>query len=312
MFVLNQVLYPAAVSVLHYREIDAFINRQLRKITGMEKTCSITMLRNELGVLECKFEAQKRALNYLWHLLNETSFKDEIAELTGPGPYMRLVNLAQDVGIDPAKAQTVTKGEWKGVVDRAIRSKACKEKTKEAESKGVPPPRPQFLPRNYIKLGGGAAKYGVQFRWNLYKKAYDDLKEGIRIGLPADSDIDEDEEVQCENCEQVHSHRSTSIQELMSCYKACDTVKVRKERRRALRTIAQEVHRKHYQRVPKWTINSLMSLDWENQSRDCTVQALLLMKALLKECKQNASIRSRVLRVRAVSHNVLQDLLRPC
>ena len=133
---------------------------------------------------------------------------------------MRFVNLAQDVGIDPAKAQTLTKGEWKGVVDRAIRSKACKEKTREAESKGVPPPTPQFLPRSYIKLGGGAANYGVQFRWNLYKKAYEDLKEGIRSRSPEESDTEEYEEVHCDNCEQEHSHRSTSIQELVNCYKA--------------------------------------------------------------------------------------------
>lgn len=144
----------------------------------------------------------------------------------------------------------------------------------------------------------------------MYKKAYEESK-GIRIRSPEESDI-EDEEVHCDNCEQVHNHRSTSIQDLVNCYKTCGSMRVRKERRRALRAIAQEVHRKHYQRVPKWTIKSMTSLDWENQSRNCTVQTLLLMKALLKEYKQIASIRSRVLRVRAVSHNVLQGLPRPC
>ena len=92
-FILSQVMYPAPVSALDYKTIDLFINRQLRKITDMGWDCSITFLRNELGVLSSRYEANKRALSFLWHLMNETSFKNDLSELKGPGPYRRLVNL---------------------------------------------------------------------------------------------------------------------------------------------------------------------------------------------------------------------------
>ena len=239
-----------------------------------------------------KHIAYKRALGFYWHLMNETSFKGEIDKIKGPGPYMRLVNMAREVGIDPIKAQLLTRGEWIGVVDRAIRSKAQEEKTREARSKGVPSPTHQFFPRSYIRLGGGAAKHGVQFRWNLCKQDYADLK-GSRIGLPEETTPAEDEEMPCDECENIHSNGSTSAEDLACCGKACDK-QVRIRRRKALCAIAEENHGKHLRRAPRWTIPALRSIEWKNQSRGCTIQVLLLMKAILKEIKYNESVRNRI------------------
>jgi hypothetical protein len=308
-FVLSQILYPAPVSDLPYKEIDVFINRQLRKITGVDKMCSISYLRHELGVLDSKYIAHMRALHFLWHLLNETSFKNTLGELTGPGPYMRLINLAHDIGVDPVQAQCLNKGEWKGVVDRAVRNKAVLEKAAKANGKGVPPPNEHFRPRSYIKLGGGAAKYGIQFRWKLFQKSYNEMA-GFDIGLNDTNDeLLGQNELPCTNCTRVHRHASTDVADLVHCYKICDNTKTRKMRRKVLCAIAQEVHnKKSYHKVPKWTIPFLSSLEWNNQSRDCTRQVLQYVHLLLKEVKCNESVANRVNKLRKVTIDVLQNL----
>ena len=265
------------------------------------------MLRNELGILDCKYEAHKRALNFLWHLLNETSFKKDIGELTGPGPYMRLINLANQMGVDSVKAQSLTKGEWRGTVDRAIRSKACAEKSDLAKSKGIPPPSEQFRPRSYIKLGGGAAKYGVQFRWKLYQKSYFEMMESS-IGLPDDTHIASGDNMPCANCGHVHNQGSPHVEDLARCYRACDNKQARLKRKKALCAIAQEVHGRHFRKVPKWSLSLLQELEWKNQSRECTLNVLLATKTLMKEAQCNADVLKRVLRLKKVTLDTLQSL----
>lgn len=313
-YVLSQVMYPTPVSALDYKPIDIFINQQLRKITGLDSRCSITMLRNELGLLDCKSDANKRSLVFLWHLMNETSFKHALGELRGSGPYMRLINLAKVMGIDPIKTQILSKEEWKGVVNRAIRSKAQQEKFKAAKTKGVPPPDDQLQPRRYVKMGGGLAKYGVQFRWNTHQKEYQKLKES-RMGERQEEEKEEENllvpEAPCNQCGCKHGQGSTSVEDLARCRKACDNRRIRRKRRRALCAVGEEILGRPCKRVPKCATSIFPSLEWKNQSKETTRQVLSLLKDLLKETKRNASVRSRVNRLVAVTSNVFQSLPRP-
>ena len=57
-------------------------------------------------------------------------------------------------------------------VNKAVLEVALEDWTKLSREKGVPEPSKDFKPSKYVKLGGGLAKHGVEYRWSLVKRDY--------------------------------------------------------------------------------------------------------------------------------------------
>ena len=64
----------------------------------------------------------------------------------------------------------MSKGEWKGLVKRAIHTYAEEDMKKEASKRNLPGPEAMCRPRAYVLKGGGAAKHGINYRWGLFIK----------------------------------------------------------------------------------------------------------------------------------------------
>lgn len=327
-FILSQAMYPAPVCVLDYKSIDIFINRQLRQVTGMkEYDCSMTFLRNELGVISSRFEAYKRALNFLWHLLNKTSFKDELNSMTGPEPYERLIKIAEEIGLDVNEARALTKGKWRSKVKKAVLTEAQAYMTEEADERKLPPPQDQCKAQPYVRLGGGVAKHGLRYRWSLWKDAYlqwrneekkianSDYSSSDEESDPADSSSSEDEDADaieiCSNCKKKHSQASTAINELIHCFKACDNKSLLRTRKRTLRALGEEMTKKPYKRIPKLSLEVFPSLQWKHQTRETTKKVLILLYKLRREAETNAENRQRGCRITMVTNDVLHSLPKP-
>jgi hypothetical protein len=92
-------MYPAAVQDIDCQAIDVFVNKRLRAVTGCPPHTSATLLRCELGVVPSEYLAHRRQLQ-LWHHLHfETWFADDLRELVGSRPYLRMKAVAVRYGM---------------------------------------------------------------------------------------------------------------------------------------------------------------------------------------------------------------------
>ncbi len=174
---------------MDYKSLDVFINRLLNRITGCnQRFTSATFLRAELGVPSTKFLAHIRTLNYFWTLGNTSWLKDSLLDIHGDGPIQRVVNMMCDYGIikrsdckekdkeeDKAAAIAavtgVACGKWKQKVKEAVLGAAAVQLSKDLENRGLQmSPEVMVKPRPYVRAGGHKARYGVQWRWSIFKQ----------------------------------------------------------------------------------------------------------------------------------------------
>ena len=294
--VLSIALYPAAVCDLDYKTIDKFINKQLRRLIGIRGgQSSSTFLRSELGVLPSKFLAHKRALGYLWHLFNKAWFRHHIANLDGIGPYMRLRQLAQRYKIDLLDIQICSKEGWMSKVNKAVLDVAMEDWTKLSREKRVPEPSKDFKPHKYIKLGGGLAKHGVEYRWSLVKRDYfapvTESSDGINF-----------EEGRCDECKTKHPQLQSAVSASVriKCRKLCND-SFRAYRKKVLLQVSKEAEKRDVFKVLRNSTNYINTMSWPHQTSEVTRKVMILVKKSIALSKGNMESRSRIGRVLLVA-----------
>ena len=119
-------LHNSPLANTRFADVDAKINKWLGKIAGLPiNTTSATFLRCDLGVLPSQLVAERNALYFLWHLRNETWFKDQLPSMIHLSPLSRLTDLLLDNNITIEEFHKYTNPDkWHDTVKRAALKRA--------------------------------------------------------------------------------------------------------------------------------------------------------------------------------------------
>lgn len=122
----GKALHNSPMSNICFRDMDAKVNKWLGKIAGLPiNTTSATFLRCDLGVLPSQLVAERNALYFLWHLRNETWFKDQLPSMIHLAPLSRLTGLLLDNNITLEEFHKYTNPEkWHDTVKKAVLDRA--------------------------------------------------------------------------------------------------------------------------------------------------------------------------------------------
>ena len=122
----GKVLHNSPMADVCYRDMDKKMNKWLGNIAGLPiNTTSATFLRCELGVLPSRLVAERNALYYLWHLRNETWFKDLLPSLQHLTPLSRLTGLLVGNNITFEEFhQYRDRNAWHDTVKKAVLERA--------------------------------------------------------------------------------------------------------------------------------------------------------------------------------------------
>lgn len=110
-----------------FTDMDRKVNTWLGSIAGLPiNTTSATFLRCELGVLPSQLVAERNALYFLWHLRNQTWFKDQLPTLTHLSPLSRLTELLTDTNTTLEEFHKCNDADkWHDRVKQAVLQRAC-------------------------------------------------------------------------------------------------------------------------------------------------------------------------------------------
>lgn len=122
----GKVLHNSPMADTCFKDMDGRMNVWLGKVAGLPiHTTSATFLRCELGVLPSQLVAERNALYYLWHLRNETWFKDCLPSLQHLPPLSRLTGVLLDNNITLEEFHEYDNREnWHEVVKNAVLERA--------------------------------------------------------------------------------------------------------------------------------------------------------------------------------------------
>jgi hypothetical protein len=149
----GKVLHNSPMADVHYNEMDKKMNKWLGNIAGLPiNMTSATFLRCELGVLPSQLVAERNALYYLWHLRNETWFKDMLPSVQHLAPLSRLTGLLVDNNITLDEFnQHRDRTSWHNTVKMAVLKRAESWYDTSAHSERLPNFRFVYRGREYLR-----------------------------------------------------------------------------------------------------------------------------------------------------------------
>jgi len=281
--VLSTALYPVALFEMDFTLIDTFINKQLRRLTGLDNHTSGTFLRCELGVLPAELLGHIRCLSLLWRLENQVWFKDKLRDLIGKGPYNRLKNIANQHQLTPALAKTKSKASWYTLTRERVRQAAERRYTALAAKRHMPGPERNMKQRPYVSQGGALARFGVQMRWQLHRQEHtDQWCKGPASG-PAEY---------CTCCKSDHPPVPLYTGQSLLCRRTTHSG-LRRFRKRVLCEMEKEHDGKDHVTVVSSMMTRLGDLRWANQSPKITRQVLELIRRATRASEEPRKRRRR-------------------
>lgn len=266
--VMSTALYPAALFDMDYKDIDKFVNKHLRRMTGLDKRSSATFLRCELGLAPAELEAHIRCLSLLWRLENQVWYKDLLGDLIGTAPYQRLKAVARQHELTTTMARSLSKEKWGTLIREKVNSAAEHRLREEATDKHMPAPEPGLQARLYVKQGGYLAQYGVQLRWHLHRHKH---------SVPFVRGLDPGPSTRCTCCGSSHPALAVYKGQSLICRRITHSG-LRRLRKRVLCSMEKEHDGQNHPRVTPAMIDRLTDLAWNNQSVEMTRQVLELAK----------------------------------
>lgn len=118
----GKAMHNAQVADLDTKRIDQYINKGLRRITGLIDS---TFLRCDLGVLPAELIVHRNAMYYLWHLRRRAWFHPYLPLLAHLPPIRRLTSIVlQYHDITMADIDWMDYEQWRGAVKDAVLRRA--------------------------------------------------------------------------------------------------------------------------------------------------------------------------------------------
>ena len=172
-------------------------------------------------------------------------------------------------------------------------------------ARNVQGPEKLCRPRKYVSKGGGAAKYGVQYRWNLFKDVHP-AHGTTSTNNEGSNDLDNATQ-KCNNCERIHHPRlAFRVEDLIQCSEACITRNdatpdrsLADKRDLVLARITKEIKLKDdLDIIPSSASNDIFpTLEWINQSKRGTKMVLFLIHQIRKKAEEHKTLVKRSTRV---------------
>jgi len=118
----GKAMHNAQVADLDVKAINSYINKGLKRITGLQDT---TLLRCDLGVLPAELVVHRNALYFLWHLRRRAWFRPYLPSLAHLHPMQRLTSMVfkyPSLRLD--MLDTTEYEEWRTLVSESVIEKA--------------------------------------------------------------------------------------------------------------------------------------------------------------------------------------------
>jgi len=147
----GKAMHNAQVGDLDVKAINNYINKGLKRITGLMDT---TLLRCDLGVLPAELVVHRNALYFLWHLRRRAWFRPYLPSLAHLHPMQRLTSMTfhyPSLRLD--MLDTTDYNEWRTIVSESIIEKA------EAFYDTGSRPEYQLFPNNKYAFAYRGQKY---------------------------------------------------------------------------------------------------------------------------------------------------------
>ena len=153
--------------------------------------------------------------------------------------------------------------------------------TRQLEDRELPAAEARMQGRQYVRIGGCNARYGVRFRWDMLchrhpRWAVPDGQQQLAV-LPRQQAFS-----RCDTCQRWHRPTAATMGDGIRC-SALITPSLRKVRKRVLRAVEEEAsgERTHGSTFSPATTEHVLNLRWRRQSAGTTKAALGLMKRIV-------------------------------
>ena len=119
----GKAMHNAQVADLDTKRIDQYINKGLRRTTGLIDS---VFLRCELGILPAELIVHRNAMYYLWHLRRRVWFHQYLPLLAHLQPIRRLTSIVlQYPDLSMRDIDWMEYDQWRGTVKKAVLSRAA-------------------------------------------------------------------------------------------------------------------------------------------------------------------------------------------